>query len=79
MINLQVLEEMSQSKKQSAVETVIGTFVGILTSMVTQAIIYPMYGFQVTFMENVGITFIFTVVSLVRGYLIRRFFNNMKK
>ena len=69
---------MSQSKKQSMVETVVGTFIGILTSMVTQAIIYPMYGFQVTFMENVGITFIFTVVSLVRGYLVRRFFNNKK-
>lgn len=65
---------MSQSKRQSMIEAFVGTVIGILTSMVTQAIVYPLYGFQVTFMENVGITAIFTVVSLVRGYLVRRMF-----
>lgn len=65
---------MTQSKRQSAIETVIGTFIGILTSMVTQAIVYPLYGFEVTFSQNVGITAIFTIVSLVRGYLVRRMF-----
>ena len=70
---------MNQSKKQSMIEASVGTLVGILTSMVTQAIVYPLYGFDVTFSQNLVITFIFTIVSLVRGYLVRRFFNNIKK
>lgn len=60
------------------VESVVATGAGLITSMVVQAIIYPMFGFDVTFKQNILITFIFTLVSLIRGYLIRRLFCKYK-
>lgn len=63
-----------QSKRGSMIESFVGTFIGIITSILTQAIVYPLYGFEVTFSQNIGITAIFTIVSLVRGYLVRRMF-----
>ena len=67
---------MSQTKKQSAIESLTNIIVGLLTSFLIQLVIYPFLGIDVTIGENVIITIVFFVVSFVRGYLIRRFFNN---
>lgn len=66
---------MKQSKKQSLKETVISTFIGLAVSLITQIVIFPLYGMQVSFNQNIQITIIFTVVSILRGYLVRRYFN----
>lgn len=70
---------MKQSKKQSLKETVISTFIGLAVSLITQIVIFPLYGMEVSFNQNIQITIIFTVVSIVRGYLVRRYFNNLKR
>lgn len=66
---------MTQSKKQSFIETLMSTFIGLVVSMVTQVVVFPLYGLEVSFFQNIQITLIFTVVSVLRGYVIRRFFN----
>lgn len=66
---------MAQSKKQSLKETVISTIIGLLVSLLTQIIIFPLYGLEVKFTQNVQITIIFTIVSIIRGYSVRRYFN----
>lgn len=66
---------MAQTKKQSLIETAISTFIGLVVSLATQMVIFPLYGLEVKFNQNVQITIIFTVVSIVRGYLVRRYFN----
>ena len=66
---------MSQSKKQSVIESVTQTLIGLGTSIVVQLIIYPLLGIPVSFKQNLIITAIFFVVSIIRGYLVRRFFN----
>lgn len=68
-----------QSKKQSLKETVISTFIGLAVSLITQIVIFPLYGMQVSFNQNIQITIIFTVVSIARGYLVRRYFNKKIK
>lgn len=70
---------MSQTKKQSLKETIISTFIGLAVSLITQILIFPLYGLEVSFNQNIQITIIFTVVSILRGYLIRRFFNKKHK
>lgn len=65
-----------QTKRQSAIESLTNIIVGLLTSFLIQLVIYPFLGIAVTIGENVIITIVFFVVSFVRGYLIRRFFNN---
>lgn len=66
---------MKQSKKHSALESITNVVIGLITSIVTQMILYPILGIPVTFSQNLIITAVFFVISFVRGYVIRRFFN----
>ena len=67
---------MSQSKKQSVLESIMQTLIGLGTSILVQIIIYPLMGIPVSFNQNLIITAVFFVVSMVRGYLVRRYFNS---
>lgn len=64
-----------QSKKYSLVESITNTFVGFIVSLLIQIIIYPTMGIPVTFSQNIIITFVFTIASILRGYIVRRMFN----
>lgn len=67
---------MSQSKLASLVEVATNMTVGFIVSVYAQAVIFPMYGFStLTIKENVQIVMIFTIISMIRSYLVRRFFN----
>lgn len=67
---------MSQPRWQSFLEANLNTFVGFVVSMLTwEFIIKPLWGFSTSVLDNLGITAIFTALSIVRGYLIRRYFN----
>lgn len=64
-----------QSKKQSLVESITNTFVGFIISLTAIFLILPLFGVESTPVKNIGITLCFTIISILRGYLIRRFFN----
>ena len=66
---------MTQSKLGSFVEAVMNTAIGYVLSLIVQLIVYPLYGAKFTFFENIQIGLIFMVVSLLRSYVIRRWFN----
>jgi hypothetical protein len=68
---------MSQSRKGSAAEAAINMLVGLAVSMVANALVFPAFGFHPSMLDNVGITLIYTAISLVRSYCLRRFFNWM--
>jgi len=68
-----------QSRKTSLTESFTQTFVGILVSFIIQLIIYPFLDIKVSVQQNIFITFVFTIASIIRGYLIRRYFNNYGK
>ena len=68
---------MQQTKQKSLIESVAQTAIGLLTSILIQVIIYPLMGIPVTFSQNVIITLVFFAVSIVRGYFVRRLFNNL--
>lgn len=67
-----------QSKKHSTIESLTNTVVGLLTSFAIQLVIYPLLSIPVTLNQNIIITIVFFVVSFLRGYLIRRFFNKIR-
>jgi hypothetical protein len=67
-----------QSKKFSLFESIVNTLIGFMISLVAQLIIYPAMNIDVTFLQNIKITLLFTSISILRGYVIRRFFNGMK-
>ena len=66
-----------QTKQQSFIESLTQTAIGFLVSLFTWYCILwtELFDITVTFADNLLITGIFTVVSIVRGYLIRRFYN----
>ena len=66
---------MSQSKLGSFVEAVMNTFIGYWISFALQLVVYPAFGAKFSIMQNLWIGLIFMVASLVRSYVIRRWFN----
>jgi len=68
---------MKQSKKHSAIESIINVIIGLLTSFLIQLVLYPLLNIPVIFSQNIIITLVFFVASFIRGYLIRRFFNKI--
>lgn len=69
---------MSQSKKNSIIEVIINVGSGFFTGVLIQIIIFPWFGLSTNLLENMLITFIFTVVSILRGYTVRRIFNKYR-
>ena len=68
---------MSQTKLQSAVETSVSTAVGFGISWLATLIVLPWFGHQPSVADGFGITVAFTVLSLARGYVLRRVFNHL--
>lgn len=66
---------MSQSRKHSAIEAVVNVLIGYWVSFLTQLAIFPIFGIKISLVQNLWIGVIFTVVSLVRSYALRRLFN----
>lgn len=64
-----------QSKLDSFVESILNTAIGYLFAVAGQLIIFPYYGLVVDMATNIKIGLFFTVISIVRGYGIRRLFN----
>jgi high-affinity Fe2+/Pb2+ permease len=67
---------MTQTKKQSIIESITQTLIGLIVSLCIQLVIYPLLNIEVTFSQNLIITFVFFISSIIRGYVIRRIFNN---
>jgi membrane protein implicated in regulation of membrane protease activity len=71
---------LSQSKKSSFLESVLNQVSGFVLSLLVWAyIVAPLYGFTPDWNTNFQITAIFAVVSTLRSYLWRRFFNRREK
>ena len=64
-----------QSKLSSFVEAIFNVLIGFGVAIASQIIIFPLFGIHVELQTNLGIGAWFTVISLVRSYVIRRWFN----
>lgn len=65
---------MKQSRLMSWIETIVGTAIGFAIALATQLVVFPLFGFSPPLSQNLAITAIFTIVSIARGYLLRRLF-----
>lgn len=66
---------MTQTRLASLVEALLNTAIGFVLSVCTSMIVFPLYGMPLSFETNLHITFWFTLVSIARGYAVRRWFN----
>lgn len=65
---------MTQSRIGSLLETCASIAIGFVVSVIITAVVMPAYGHHVSLGDNLQITAIFTVASIVRGYCVRRWF-----
>jgi len=64
-----------QSRKHSLLESTIKAITGAVMGLLTQLVVFPWYGIQVQFHQNIQLVLIFTFVSVVYSYVVRRVFN----
>lgn len=69
---------MKQSRTMSLLEAVANVLVGYGVAVVTQMAVFPLFGLHATLQENLTIGLVFTAVSLVRSYLLRRAFEGLR-
>ncbi len=66
---------MQQSRLESLIESIINIAIGYFVALLSQFLIFPLFGIHVSLTDNLLIGAWFTGVSLVRSYVIRRWFN----
>ena len=64
----------SQTRSMSLVESIANTGAGFLVSLVLQISLFSLMSIETTTSQNLLMSGVFTVASLVRGYLVRRLF-----
>lgn len=69
--------KIGQSRRWSFVESVANVAVGYGVAVGAQIVVFPLFGLYATIAQNLGIGLIFTVISIVRSYVLRRAFNWM--
>ena len=66
---------MRQTKLGSFYEACINVAIGFGINFIANLIILPFFGFNITLMDNLYIGLLYTVVSVVRSYVVRRWFD----
>ena len=69
---------MRQSKRMSFLESLINVMVGYGVAVLAQIAIFPMFGLHVALSDNLAIGAIFTGISILRSYTLRRLFEMIR-
>jgi hypothetical protein len=69
---------MKQSRRASLAESLANIAIGYCVAIAAQMAIFPMFGIYVGAGEHAAIGLLFTVVSLVRSYTLRRLFETLR-
>lgn len=68
-------KRLGQSRIASFIESLFNVAIGYGIAVGTQVLVFPLFGIHVPITSNLLIGLIFTVVSIVRSYCLRRVFN----
>ena len=69
---------MTQTRLQSLIETSTNVAIGYLVAVLSQLVIFPAFGIRTTITDNLLIAGYFTIISVIRGYMVRRWFNRKR-
>ena len=69
---------MRQSRRMSLLESLINVAVGYGVAVLAQVMIFPLFGLEVALSDNLAIGAIFTAISIVRSYTLRRVFEEIR-
>jgi len=68
-----------QTRFQSFIESLANIAIGYGVALGAQLLVFPLFSINIPMSSNIAIGIIFTLVSLVRSYALRRFFNWLHK
>ncbi|HHH46068.1 MAG TPA: hypothetical protein ENK53_03545 [Thiotrichales bacterium] len=69
---------MKQSRGMSMVEAIANVVIGFGVGVGTQILAFPLFGIGIGARSHLALGGIFTVVSLVRSYALRRLFEHIR-
>lgn len=67
-----------QSRRRSLIEAITNVVVGYALAVLTQVVVFPWFGLEVSLSENLAIGALFVAISLVRSYALRRLFERWR-
>ena len=69
---------MKQSRLMSLVESVANVVVGYGVAVITQLVVFPWFGLPARLDDAMAIGAIFTIISILRSFLLRRVFEAVR-
>ncbi len=66
---------MTQTRLGSLIEAIINVLIGFGINFSANMLIFPLFDFHITPGANFALGLIYTVISVVRSYAVRRWFN----
>lgn len=66
---------MTQSRLSSFIESCANVLLGFAINFVANLLILPLIGFHISVSQNLFIGVLYTIISVARSYVIRRWFN----
>jgi len=69
---------MKQTRLMSLVEAVANVVVGHGVAVIAQILVFPVFGLPTTLAQNLKMGLIFTGISLIRSFALRRLFEALR-
>lgn len=66
-----------QTRRQSFFESCINVAIGYGVALLSQILVFPLFGIHIPLASNIAIGAIFTIISIARSYVVRRMFNRL--
>lgn len=67
-----------QTRRASLVETLTNVAIGYIVAVGAQVVIFPWFGIHIGLAADAAIGLLFTAVSIVRSYALRRMFETLR-
>ena len=64
-----------QTRTDSLFESITNVFIGYVVALISQLLIFPLFDIHISLSTNMQIGAWFTVISIARSYVVRRWFN----
>ena len=61
----------------SFIEALANVWVGYGVAVLTQVLVFPLFGLSTTFAQSLQMGAVFTVVSIIRSFALRRMFETL--
>lgn len=70
---------MKQFRRMSFVEAISNVVVGYGVAVASQILVFPFFGIMIPVSDNLAIGGIFSLISIIRSYVLRRVFEFFRR